>query len=145
MSKIVLIEALRTTATRLRRGTNYQWGHFGACNCGHLAQTLTRRSRAEIHRVAVERAADWGEVAMEYCPTSGLPIDHIVTEMLAAGTSLSEIGHLEKLSDRRVLKRLPPLTFLERNNPEHVARYMDTWADLLEEGEAPTSLPLAAE
>lgn len=126
-----LIDALRTTADRLRHGAAYQWGHFGACNCGHLAQTLTHQSREDIHRAAVARAADWGDATVEYCPTSGYPIDHIVTTMLAAGVSLDELRHLEELSDRRVLRRVGG--HLERNRREHVVRYLDVWADMLEE------------
>ncbi|WP_243635867.1 hypothetical protein [Hymenobacter edaphi] len=41
-----VIEALRTTAQRLSTQAPYQWGHMGSCNCGHLAQTITRLSKA---------------------------------------------------------------------------------------------------
>jgi hypothetical protein len=130
----MLIEALRVTAARLRAGADYQWGHFGACNCGHLAQTITRRSRAEIHQAATVRARDWGDAAVEYCPASGYPIDHILDEMLAVGITLAEIRHLEALSDRRVLARLPEgRRYLERNRRDDVVLYLETWADLLED------------
>ena len=129
----VLIQSLRKTAARLRAGETYRWAHQGACNCGHLAQTLTKRSREEIHRAALEKAGDWREHAVEYCATSGLPIDHILTEMLNVGLSLDDIEHLERLSDPRVLAQLPPgeraLDFRAR---EDVVRYMEAWADLLE-------------
>ena len=54
-----LIAALRATAARLEGGAHYRWTQMGSCNCGHLAQTLTRRAPAEIHRAAVERASSW--------------------------------------------------------------------------------------
>lgn len=127
------VSALRRTAARLRLGARYQWGHFGACNCGHLAQTLTNLSREEIHRAAVERAKDWGDAAVEYCPTSGYPLDHILTEILSAGFSLDDVAHLEELSAKRVLAELPEeRRHLRRNDREDLIAYLLAWADLLE-------------
>lgn len=158
--KSELVAALRGTVLRLRDGASYQWGHFGACNCGHLAQTLTRRSHAEIHRAAVDRATtwalppvdDWGDAAVEYCPASGLPLDDIIGEMLAAGLSLRDIRHLEELTDPRVVARLPrERRHLRRNARQDVILYLDTWADLLteeieaEHGPVSAPMPLAAE
>ena len=126
-----LIEALERAANELRVGAPYQWGHFGACNCGHLARALTARPVAEIHAAAVERAADWGDAAVEYCPTSGLPLDHIITEMLAAGVTLDELRHLERLSDRKVLRRVGRP--LRHNRRDDVIAYLQAWASLLRE------------
>ena len=92
-----LIWALKKTAARLKQGVAYQWGHLGACNCGHLAQTLTDRSKREIHEAALARVGDWGEVSEKYCETSGMAIDTIITEMLGAGLALEDIEHLEKI------------------------------------------------
>jgi hypothetical protein len=131
---ITLVTALRVTADRLASGVRYQWTHQGACNCGHLAQTLTRRSREEIHRIAVGRAGDWGEHAIEYCPTSGYPIDHLLTEMLEAGLELSDVASLERLGDREVLRRLPDGgRAVDHRRREDVVVYLRAWADLLEE------------
>jgi hypothetical protein len=139
------VTALRKTAARLRQGASYQWGHFGACNCGHLAQTLTNLSREAIHRAAVERARDWGDAAVEYCPTSGYPMDHILGEIVKAGFSLDDIAHLEQLSDRRVLAELPESRrHPRRNDREDVIAYLLAWADVLER-EAGYDLLLAAE
>lgn len=133
-----LIDALRSTADRLLSGSRYRWTHMGACNCGHLAQTITRRSHEEIHRLAVEKAGDWGEHALEYCPQSGYPIDHVLGEMLALGLELEDVEYLEKLSDPRVLRRFEPgersLSYRDRTD---VVRYLRAWADLLEEQVAP--------
>ena len=89
-----LISALRTTAARLREGSNFQWGHMGSCICGHLAQTVTELSPAEIHRRAMERHGDWSQQSVEHCPTSGLAIDHVIDEMLALGLRRSSAGGL---------------------------------------------------
>lgn len=130
---MLLIEALRTTAARLQTGERYRWTHQGACNCGHLAQTLTQKSRQEIHQAALQKAGDWREHAIEYCATSGLPIDHILGEMLDAGLTLGDIEHLERLSDPRVLRALPPEErTLDYRRREDVVRYMEAWATLLE-------------
>ncbi|MCB9766382.1 MAG: hypothetical protein H6739_41790 [Alphaproteobacteria bacterium] len=129
-----LIEALRTTADRLSTGADYQWGHLGACNCGHLAQTITRLSPAQIHAAALRRAGDWAEQSVSYCPGSGYPIDHIFDRMMALGLNRDDIRHLERLSDRRVLARMGERgRALHRNHRQDVIDYMRAWADLLEE------------
>ena len=131
---LALIHALRATAARLADGVEYRWTHMGACNCGHLAQTITTLPRAEIHRLALERAGDWGEQAVEYCPASGYPIDHVIERMLEVGLELSDVTGLERLSDPKVLRRFPvgerALSFRRR---EDVVRYMEAWAELLDE------------
>lgn len=133
-----LIDALRSTAARLRAGAPYRWTHQGACNCGHLAQTVTRLSKAEIHRIALEKAGDWAAHAIDYCPGSGYPIDHVISSMLALGLTTEEIAHLERLSDPKVLARVPggsrELDFRARDD---VVLYMETWADLLSDEQAP--------
>ena len=133
-TSIELVRALRVTAERLASGAEYRWTHMGACNCGHLVQTLTRRSPEEIRRLALEKRGEWAEQAIEYCPSSGYPIDHILGRMLEAGLTQDDIGHLEKLSDPRVLRALPVETRIELSyrNREHVVLYLRAWADLLE-------------
>lgn len=143
-----LVDALRTTAARLRAGSTYRWTHMGACNCGHLAQTITGRSPAEIHRLAVEKAGDWGEHAVDHCPASGYPIDHVIDRMLEAGLELADVEHLERLSDPAVLRRLPvgERTLSHRDRAD-VIRYMEAWAGLLEEALEPSGvrrIPAAA-
>ncbi len=134
-----LIEALRTTASRLASGAEYRWTHMGSCNCGHLAQTVTRLPREEIHRLALQKAGDWGEQALEYspteyCPASGYPIDHVIEALLGLGLTREDLWHLERLSDPNVLRRLPigqrDLCCRERDD---VVVYLRTWADLLED------------
>lgn len=134
---VELIQALRVTVARLRGDTTYQWGHMGECNCGHLAQTITRLGKRDIHAWALEREGDWEQQAHDYCPTSGYRIDDIIRAMLEAGMTLDDIGHLEKLSDPEVLARVPrepdgAQRLLRRNRREDVILYMEVWADLLE-------------
>ena len=130
-----LVEALRETADRLDSGgTAYRWTHQGACNCGHLAQTLTGRSSAEIHRAALERPGDWATHAVDYCPSSGYRIDDILGQLLDAGLELGDIEHLERLSDPKVRARVvsertePSLDFRRRGD---VVAYLRAFADLL--------------
>jgi hypothetical protein len=129
-----LIAALHVTAERIGAGSQYQWGHMGSCNCGHLAQTLTHQSRAELHAAALMRAGDWGEQSVDYCATSGYPLDHVITTMLEVGMTLDDIHQLERLSNQRVLARLPlERRWLERNKREDAVVYLETWAAMLTE------------
>ncbi len=129
-----LVEALRTTARRVEQGAEYRWTHMGSCNCGHLAQTVTRLPAQEIHRLALERAGDWGEQAREYCPTIGYPMDHIVACLLDLGLTDDDLWHLERLSSPEVLRRLPiGERDLDHRRREDYVRYLRVWADLLEE------------
>ncbi|WP_128547138.1 hypothetical protein [Larkinella soli] len=129
-----LIEALRRTARKLKNGAPYQWGHMGGCNCGNLAQELTRLTKDQIHAYAMERYGDWNEQVADYCPTSRMPMDMLISEMLHAGLSLEDLKNLEKLSDRRVLARFPlEKRFLKHNLRDDVVAYLNEWAVLLEE------------
>jgi len=129
-----LIRALRNTASRLESGAFYRWTHLGACNCGHLAQTLTELSAADIRTRALEKSGEWSDQAVDYCPTSGLVIDDIISTMLKAGMSLHEFGELERLSSPSVLRRIPfERRPLDHRRREDVVLYLRTWADLLAE------------
>lgn len=129
-----LIEAIRNTAQNLKNGAKYQWGHMGSCNCGHLAQQITKLSKAEIHRSALKRHGDWTEQSKDYCPTSGYLLDDIISMMLAVGLDVDDLQKLEKLSDRNVLARLPQENrYLKHNVRDDVVVYLECWADLLEE------------
>lgn len=150
-----LVEALRATARRLDAGAPYRWTHMGACNCGHLAQTVTRLSAAEIHRRALERDGDWTRQArrhgrpggghgrrddarapreIELCPATGTAMDDVFDALLALGLTRSDLRHLEALSDPRVLRRLPAgRRPLDKRSRADAVLYLRTWADRLEE------------
>lgn len=129
-----LIDALRRTARKLTDGAPYQWGHMGGCNCGNLAQELTKLNKDDIHRYAMQRYGDWNEQVEDFCPTSAMPIDLVISEMIAAGLALEDLKHLEKLSDRQVLLRFPiEKRFLKHNVRNDVVAYFNEWANLLEE------------
>jgi hypothetical protein len=128
-----VIDAIRKAAQRLEASAAYQWGHMGSCNCGFLAQQVTQLSKEEIHRRAMMRYGDWSEQLNDYCPTSALPIDDTISELIAFGFDADDLRHLERLSDGRVLRNLPlPERNLHHNVKRDAVKYMRAWADLLE-------------
>lgn len=129
-----VIQALRDTAQRLATQAPYQWGHMGSCNCGHLAQTVTSLTKAEIHTRAMQRYGDWERQIIDYCPTSGLPIDQTIDEMLTLGFSRRDLTHLERISDPTIRAAIPfeRRDALRHNQRDDVVLYLRTWADLLE-------------
>jgi hypothetical protein len=139
-----LIQALLDTADRLADPSiRYQWTHQGACNCGHLAQTVTKLSRAEIHEIALERAGDWSEHAVDYCPGSQYPIDHVISTLLDLGLNTNDLVHLERLNNRAIVADIPKEARpLKKNNRDHVVLYLRTWAAQLQ-AELDAELPAA--
>ncbi|MDN5213889.1 hypothetical protein QQ020_17575 [Fulvivirgaceae bacterium BMA12] len=133
-ANLELISSIRKAAKAIKTGTKYQWGHMGSCNCGHLVQQITRLTRSEIHEYAMRKYGDWTEQSVDYCATSGQPLDLVISQMLDAGLDIQDFGHLEKLSDPLVLKKIPlQQRPLRHNVRDDVVLYMRTWADLLQE------------
>jgi hypothetical protein len=133
MANPIMIEALRRASSKLEHSNDYQWGHMGLCNCGFLAQQITMLTKTEIHSRAMLKTGDWSEQLNDYCPTSGLPMDELITELLNTGFTRENLQNLERLSDPEVLKHMPP----NRQNPKHnvkqdVILYLRTWASCLE-------------
>ena len=129
-----LVDALRTTADRLRNGARYTWGRHGHCNCGNLAQTLTGFSAAEIERYNLSGAGEWTELAQDYCDISRAPEALVLHKLMDAGLTPTDVHHLEFLTDKAVLKNLPGgFRWLERNQREDVILYFETLADMLEQ------------
>ena len=127
------IRILRETARVLENSVLYQWGHMGACNCGFLAQQISHLGKDEIHARAMEQSGDWNQQLVDYCPSSGLRMDDLISTMLNAGFSINDLKHLERLSDPAVLRTLPlSERYLHHNIREDVVKYFRTWADLLE-------------
>jgi hypothetical protein len=131
-----IIDALRKTANQLQNGSRYEWGHMGSCNCGNLAQTITTFSRAEIQKQALQKPGDWSEQLVEYCPSSGLPMDMIIEKMIDFGFTKQDLRYLEWLSDEIIVKealKSGSQTHLTRNSKQDTILYMRTWANLLED------------
>jgi hypothetical protein len=127
------IAIIRKTSANLAASSEYQWGHMGACNCGHLAQQITFKSKAEIHNRAMTGLGDWNDQLNDYCPDSGLPFDQIVDEMMQVGFSKRELMCLEYLNDKTITSLLPKGVYLVRNRKEDVLTYLQLWADMLEQ------------
>jgi len=141
---IEIINALRKTADQLEKGSNFEWGHMGRCNCGHLAQTITHFTQDEIHRFAMQKRGDWSDQLIDYCPTSGYPMDLIIQKMMKFGFTKDDLTNLEWLSDIKIVDRIGYPRSLERNNKNDAIQYMNTWANMLEE-ELLASIPLDIE
>lgn len=129
-----LIFKLRKTVEKLKKGAPYQWGHMGACNCGNLAQEIIQISKAEIHRLAMQRSGDWSEQLVDYCPSSGMPMDLMISKLLDAGLDRDDLIHLEKLSDPEILSNIPKerRDKMAKNQLEDVILYLETWTQILE-------------
>lgn len=132
-ASVTVIETIRNTAGRLEKSSSYQWGHMGSCNCGFLAQEITHLRKDEIHTKAMKHHGDWNEQLNDYCQTTGLPMDDIISEILSAGFNIDDLKHLEKLSDPAILQTLNPEERNLRHNVKNdVIKYLLAWADLLE-------------
>ena len=131
--EIHVIEALRESAKRLEKSASYQWGHMGHCNCGFLAQVVTKKSASEIHQHAMQGHGDWREQLNDYCPSTGLPMDDLIDELLSFGFEREELKHLERLSDPQVLAQMHGRgSHLNHNRKEDVIAYLLAWSGLVE-------------
>ena len=132
-----LAKALRLTASRLKEGARYEWGHMGRCNAGHLLQTVTGMTDHEIVKSIDYQLEEWSEHAREYCSRTGTRVDHLFDTFRAIGFEAADIIHLENLTDKRVLRRIDSdARHLRRNNVDDVCLYMKTLADVLEDDAA---------
>jgi hypothetical protein len=132
-ASIELVIAIRNTIKNLKHADNYQWGHMGACNCGFLAQEITKFRKDEIHKRAMQGHGDWTEQLNDYCSDSGMPMEEVISLMLDAGLDIDDLKHLERLSDPKILRTLPsPHKVLRHNHKEDVILYYQAWAILLE-------------
>ena len=131
---IQLIAALRETATRLRNGAHYAWGHHGACNCGNLVQVVTSFSKEEILRYAHTGTGEWTEMAQEFCPVTSAPLTLVITRLQQIGLTPTDIHNIEYLGDKEVLRNLPGgFRWLKRNKKEDAIEYFEAFASLLED------------
>jgi hypothetical protein len=129
-----IIDALRSTAKKLSIGTSYMWGHMGSCNCGNLAQEITKMSKNQIHAYAMQGYGDWNEQLNDYCEASLMPMDLLIHELLTVGFSMEDLQNLEKLADNDILMRLPiEKRYLRHNYRDDVIVYLNEWANMLED------------
>ena len=126
-----IIAALRETAKQIEASGRYEWGHMGSCNCGHLAQNITSFTRVEIQQFALQKRGDWSEQVIDYCPTSGYPMDLIIGRMIEFGFTTSDLRQLENLSNPAILAQAN-VPFFDKNVMINTVKYLNTWADLLE-------------
>lgn len=133
-TKRFLIDALLVTSERLEQeDVQYQWGHMGQCNAGHLIQTITGMSSFEIVESVDFQLDEWSEHAIDYCSCTGNKVDDIFLSIEKQGLTHSDIVKLENLSDRKILENLNGgFRYLQRNRREDVVEYMRSFADLLE-------------
>ena len=130
---MILVDALRQTAERLKNGATYAWGNHGACNCGNLLQVISPLSRQEILAYAQTGIGEWTELSAEFCETSNAPVDMLVSKLQGIGLTPSDIHNLEYLDNREVLAHLPGgFRWLKKNSREDVILYFETFADMLE-------------
>ena len=133
-ANIELINALRETASRLKKGAQYAWGNHGSCNCGNLLQVVTKLSKEEIIRYAQTGTGEWTELAEEYCSITDAPVSLLINKLEQLGLTPTDIHNIEYLEDREVLNNLPGgFRWLKRNIKEDVIVYMETFANMLEE------------
>jgi hypothetical protein len=131
---LTLINALRETAERLRKGASYAWGNHGACNCGNLTQVVTKLSKEEILQYAHTGIGEWTELAEDYCGVTDAPASLLISKLQQIGLTPSDIHNLEYLEDKKVLEQLPGgFKWLQRNVREDVILYFETYASILEE------------
>lgn len=133
-SSIELIDALRTTANRLRNGAYYAWGNHGACNCGNLLQSVTTLSKEDIVRYAQSGTGEWTELAEEYCGDTNVPVNLLLQKLQTLSLTPVDIHNIEYLQDKEILNALPGgFRWLKRNIREDVIVYFETFANILEE------------
>ncbi|MEX1188669.1 MAG: hypothetical protein WED33_05380 [Bacteroidia bacterium] len=129
-----LANALEKASAALETSGKYQWGHMGSCNCGFLAKEITGRSSEELHSLSMRKSGDWSDQLRDYCPSSGLPMDEIIERMEKAGLHVTSLISLERLSDEKILRRIPsdrkPLKY---NSAKDAALYMLTWSKMIKE------------
>jgi hypothetical protein len=128
-----LITALRETAVKLRTAKDYEWGHMARCNCGHLVQTITRKSDKEIVRMVEFQLDEWTEYARNICAGTSRTAENLFLALRDVGFDYDDVVHLEYLSDQRVLSHMGNHRIWRHNDPLDVSEYMETLAEMLED------------
>ena len=133
MGKNKLIKALRKTANDLDNGCEYEWGHMARCNAGCLVQNLMDKTQMEVLEMVNGQLDEWTEYADAYCKGTHQFIDDLFQELAQHGLSHEDVLHLENLSDPKITSTFPKeVRYMQRNNPNHVSKYMRRFAEQLE-------------
>lgn len=129
-----LLDLFNRTIERLENENDrFNWGHFGRCNCGFLAQEATKKSPLEIHQAALaKKGEDWGVRIENYCDNSGFDIDEILRELLVYGLSPKDLVCLEKLNDPAVLNFLDSNKPLQKGSRDSSIRYFKAFKKYIE-------------
>ncbi|MCU0323151.1 MAG: hypothetical protein MUE72_12100, partial [Chitinophagaceae bacterium] len=94
-----LVQALRTTANKLKDGAYYAWGNHGGCNCGNLLQVVTQLSKEEILQYAHSGIGEWTELAEDYCGVTNAPVTLLLKKLQEIGLTPTDIHNIEYLED----------------------------------------------
>ncbi len=123
--------------------TEYNWSHFGQCNCGLLARCAIPEMTPEQMRLEADTlgiaitvkgrySMGWTGINRNICELTDLPVSKVLTGLSSIGVLPSDIKHLEYLSHPELMKSewdLPPLYYASRTN---VAYYLQRWAEAIE-------------
>ena len=128
-----LIHVIRSAASGLRLDSaEYQWGHMGQCNVGHLMQAMTGMKSSEIVRSVDHEMNEWTEFAKNICEETSHKVEDLFASLHKLGFSREDVIHLENLTDKHVLENLPGgFRHLRRNDKNDVIAYFESMADLL--------------
>ena len=149
-------EALREAARRIEVGeVRYDWSRMYSCNCGVLAQVVSKATVREVRRQTRSGAKpffgvwnDWQKPGFALCPISKIPVGTIFHDLLSVGFSPADVGNLEICADPAVRARVRAEgdgDFFDYAEPHAVVLYMRAWADLLDEQEAPAQVEMKAD
>ena len=82
----------------------------------------------------MHRSGDWADQLRDYCPTSKLPMDEVINRMEKSGIPITALSKLERLSDERILARVPthrkPLKY---NSSSDASFYIKVWSEIIKE------------
>lgn len=94
----------------------------------------SRINKAKVERLVTENLmTPAGSVMIDLAKQTGT-FDEIIAEILNIGFDVDDLQHLERLSDRRILARLPEElqgAQLRHNVREDVSLYLTLWADMV--------------
>lgn len=119
MKKEKLLKALKTSVALLESGTvNYYWYQPMSCNCGIVAQTIMGATPNNLKLMLPTdklkelydndlhlSSPTWSNMVYNFCPVTGEPLYDVFKILDNNGLSRIEIGHLEFLSDKKILER----------------------------------------